>query len=128
MERKFAEFLIDKGVLTRRDYSKAVRLAESINLPIGSMAYQRGILTYGDIAKVIDYQIDKDLLFGEAAIELGLMTQEQVDELLELQRKLFTSEIEVLTITTGLATERIKEEYKLFLKEQIKKDTEALEF
>lgn len=128
MERKFAEFLIDKGLLTRRDYSKSVRLAESINLPIGSMAYQRGLLTYADIANVIDHQIDKDMLFGEAAIELGLMTQEQVDELLELQRKLYTSEIEVLTVTTGLTTERLKEEYKLFLKEQIKKDTEALEF
>lgn len=128
MDRKFADYLIENEVVTRRDYSKAVRLAESINLPIGSMAYQRGLLSYPQIAKIIDYQIDHDILFGEAVVALGLLTQEQVDELLELQRQMQVSEYDVLTATTGLTQERIRSEYKQFLKRQIKKDTEALEF
>ncbi|MBM4079744.1 MAG: hypothetical protein FJ278_08600 [Planctomycetes bacterium] len=128
IDQRFAQHLMDAGLITQRDYHKALRMCASMNMPIGSMAYQRSLLTYHDIVRIIDYQVENDLMFGEAAVKLGLLTQQEVDSLLAQQAKLRVSVYDMLVSMGALDRQRLKEEYKLFLKEQVKKDTETVEF
>ena len=123
----FAEHLIEKGLISRRSYHRALQIRDSICMRIGSMAYQRGLLSYGDIVTIIDYQIGHDMMFGEAAVKLGLLTKEQVDELLQEQRRLDVSVYDILCSMGAIDKGRLKEEYRAFLKEQVKKEADVLD-
>ena len=127
IDLEFAKSLIDKGLISKRAYHRGCEIAESITMRIGSMAYQRGLLSYGDIVSIIDYQIEHDMLFGEAAAQLGLLKKADVDDLLEEQRRLRVSVYDILCRMGVIDRQQLKEEYKFFLKAQVKREADRLD-
>jgi hypothetical protein len=86
MKREFADYLIEKGLITEQSIQRLADEGWNIRDPIGLLAYAHGLLPVESIDEVLTTQRDLDLRFGETAVRMGLLTSHQVEVLLLIQQ------------------------------------------
>lgn len=86
MRREFADYLVEKGLITESSLQRLADEGWNIRDPIGLLAYAHGLLPVESIDEVLSAQQDLDLRFGETAVRMGLLTNSQVDVLLFMQQ------------------------------------------
>jgi len=121
------EYLRKQGRISPKDYATALEIALTLNLRLGSLAYQKGLLIRKQVVDVITYQTEHSVLFGEAAIAMGVLSEQQVEELLIEQRKLSVSPYQIM-VDRGLITEQdLNQEYNEFIRQEAEEETKIIE-
>ena len=82
----FAQYLIEKGTVSKGSLVKALELMEVSNIRFDDIALSMKLLTAADIELVDQAQLTEDLYFGDMAIKLGLLTRDQVHHISTLQK------------------------------------------
>lgn len=82
----FGNFLLNKGLISPEQLSKALELQKTTHLKLGVLSVNAGFMTPSQIEVVHQKQMQVDKRFGEIAVELGYLTDEQLEEILSSQK------------------------------------------
>lgn len=82
----FGNYLLNKGLITTEQLTKALEVYHSTHVKLGVIAVDKNYLSPAQVEKIHNIQRQKDMLFGQIAISLGYLTSEQVEEMLSTQK------------------------------------------
>jgi hypothetical protein len=82
----FGHYLLARGLISREDVSRALRLQKEQNRETEQVVRRAGLLSDEQIKDIRGFR-EGHLYFGEALVELGSMTGDAVHEHLEKFRK-----------------------------------------
>lgn len=82
----FGQFLIEKGVITRKQLLEAVEYQKNVNIKLGTLAIDKSLMNHEQVSEVIELQKKENKFFGELAVEKGYLTKETLDDLLHQQK------------------------------------------
>ena len=82
----FGQFLIEKGVIDKKQLLDAVEYQQNVNIKLGTLAIDRGFMNHEQVQEIIELQKKENKFFGELAVEKGYLTEEQLNELLNQQK------------------------------------------
>ncbi|MCC6749116.1 MAG: chemotaxis protein CheX [Deltaproteobacteria bacterium] len=114
----FGQFLLERGRIGRDQLLAAVKLQDTVNLKVGTIAVDRGFMTATQVEEINLLQRTIDKRFGELAIEKGLLTEAQLGELLSAQKADRLMLGEALVKTGVLSSRELGEELEAFRKDQ----------
>ncbi len=81
----FGEFLVKKGILSKKQLGDLLEEQRNINKKIGELSIRRKYLKDRDVNSILEFQIINDASFGEIAIREGYLKEEEVNDLLFFQ-------------------------------------------
>ena len=82
----FGQFLLEKGVIDKKQLLEAVEYQTKINVKLGTLAIDKGYLNYKQVEKIVDLQRKKNKFFSELALEENFLSKSQLDDLLKVQK------------------------------------------
>jgi hypothetical protein len=110
----FCRYLLQKGLITAEQLSRAQAKYDSLNLPIGHCAYAFGFMNEPHIRKVLAIQQRTRQRFGEIAVSLGYLTAGQLRTVLRIQEKYRVSLEDLLVQDGALSAAELKRQRELF--------------
>ena len=81
----FGEYLVDEGILSSSQLSKALEYMQTIRVKLGYIAVAEKLLTQEQVIEINLLQNTMDRRFGDIAVTKGDLTEEQLSYLLGLQ-------------------------------------------
>lgn len=81
----FGGYLLNKGIVTKEQLSKAIDEKKNTRMRLGVLAINEGLMTAEQVEHVNLTQQTVDKLFGDLAVDLGYLNTRDVDELLNKQ-------------------------------------------
>lgn len=114
----FGQFLVETGVISRKDLLKAIDLQETSNLKVGEIAALLGMLSEAEIEKIHAVQRTEDLRFGDIALKLGFLSNEQMQEVLTRQKNGHLYIGEALVQVGALGREELERQLSAFQSDQ----------
>jgi CheY-specific phosphatase CheX len=81
----FGQFLIEKGVLSKKMLIEILQEQRIKSPRFGEVAVKFGYLTQEQIFNIQKEQKKVDKFFGELSISMGYLTQKQIDEIIKIQ-------------------------------------------
>ncbi|WP_303721739.1 chemotaxis protein CheX [Malonomonas rubra] len=114
----FGHFLVEKGLVSRKDILQAIDLQEKTNLKFGEMVVEMGLMTAVDVDRVHLAQRNENLHFGDMAVKLRIITEEQVQQVLIRQRNNHLYIGEALIMVGALTEKQLKTYLNAFKKDQ----------
>lgn len=119
MRREFADYLLEKGLISDDSLQRLADEGWNIRDPIGLLAYAHGLLPVESIDEVLTTQRDLDLRFGETAVRMGLLTNPQVEVLLLIQQYRSAMELaEALALQGEVDFEEVMKTFHAFWAEK----------
>jgi CheY-specific phosphatase CheX len=82
----FGQFLIEKGVITRKQLLEAVEFQKNVNIKLGTLAIDKGLMNHSQVQEIIELQKRHNKYFGELSIEKGFLNKKQLEDLLNHQK------------------------------------------
>jgi hypothetical protein len=83
--QNFAQYVLNKGLLTPLQVQEALKQERSVRVKLGILAINSGFMTAGQVEEVHSLQRTIDKRFGEIALDKGYLTVEKLNDLLEAQ-------------------------------------------
>ncbi|MBN1522749.1 MAG: hypothetical protein JW928_09490, partial [Candidatus Aureabacteria bacterium] len=121
----FGQFLLEKGVVDKKQLLEAVEYQKRINVKLGTLAIDKGYLNYRQVEKIIDLQRKKNKFFSELALEENFLSKSQLDDLLRQQKSDRVYLGEALVKKKFLTLKELEENLREF-KELQKKSMESI--
>jgi CheY-specific phosphatase CheX len=121
----FGQFLLEKGVVNKKQLLESVDYQKKINVKLGTLAIDKGYLNYKQVEKIVDLQRKKNKFFSELALEENFLTKSQLDDLLKLQKTDRVYLGEALVKKKFLTLKELEENLREY-KEMQKKSMEAM--
>lgn len=81
----FGSYLLNEGLVTAQQLSKALEEKKNTRLKLGVLAINEKYMTAEQVEQVHNAQATMDKRFGDLAVEMGFITSKQLDELLSVQ-------------------------------------------
>lgn len=123
----FGQFLIEKGVVSRRALLTAIELQDQRNLKLGEMAVKMGFITEADIVSSHNAQYSKDIRLGDLLVEMGMLTSQQLAEVIENQKKNHLYIGEALVLVEALTEDEMQLQLAEFKADQAQYVSDRIE-
>jgi len=115
--RRFGEFLVEKGLISKEDRDDALAIQNAVNLQLGILANLEEIITIGQIFDILEYQKKSGGKFGEIAKNFKLIDEKQLGRILKNQEDLRMKVGEILVGLTYLKKEELEAALEQFIRE-----------
>ena len=114
----FGKYLMDKGIISRRQYNELVDNTKNSKVQMGLLAIETGLMTEEQTREVNLLQQQQDKRFGDIAVEKGYLTEMDVSDLLDRQGDSYLLFIQALLENNLLTMDKIREELIAYRKEK----------